>query len=108
MRLAELEPEFLKITSPREHKRVEAITEADGIIFKCPKCFEANGGTVGTHSVICWRPHVPTDRHPKPGRWQFVGTGIDDLTLAAGSSSILLTAGCEAHFFIRNGEIVGS
>lgn len=87
------------------HLPVDDISSADGVMFLCPKCFQANGGSVGTHSIICWRPRVPDDVAPKPGRWELVGTGIDDLTLVAGSSSILLTGGCCAHFFIRNGSI---
>lgn len=85
---------------------VDAIADADGIWLDCPVCFQANGGPVGTHAIICWRPRVPAEVFPKPGRWEFEGTGIDDLTLVAGSSSILLTGeGCGAHFHIRNGGI---
>jgi len=109
MRLSELEPQFLKITSPTTFQDVDAIADADGVIFLCPVCFRANGGSVGTHSVICWQPHVPQTIPPTPGRWNFVGTGYGDLTLRAGSSSIALTGdGCKAHFFITNGEIVGA
>lgn len=87
------------------HHVVATLEEADGVQFLCPKCFAANNGPVGTHSVICWRPRVPPDVLPNPGRWEFQGTGLGDLTLVAGSSSILLTAGCKAHFFVRNGGI---
>lgn len=87
---------------------VDALAEADGVLFLCPKCFEANGGEVGTHSVICWRPRVPPDVCPRPGRWEFHGTGLGDLTLVAGSSSVLLQAGCAAHFCVRAGAIVGA
>lgn len=106
MKLNELEPEFIKITGDAIERIAENITEADGILFLCPLCFQNNGNSnIGTHSVLCWQPHVPQDRDPKPGRWKFEGTGINDLTLVAGSSSILLNGGCAAHFFIRNGEI---
>jgi len=85
----------------------ENIAEADGVAFMCPKCFLANGGSVGTHWVLCWRPRVPADVAPKPGRWEFVGTMLDDLTLTAGSSSILLSGpGCGAHFWIERGAVV--
>lgn len=106
MRLLELEPQWLKILGEKTFQRTElTIDEADGIVFLCPKCFVEKGGPIGTHSIICWRPRVPQDIDPKPGRWEFEGTGFNDLTLVAGSSSILLLGGCNAHFFIRNGGI---
>lgn len=106
MRLLELNPEFLKRTGDDTFERTASIAEADGLLFLCPVCFRANAGSVGTHSVICWQPKVPAHITPGPGRWNFEGTGLADLTLVAGSSSILLSGpGCGAHFFIRNGEI---
>lgn len=105
MKLADLEPQFLRATSPAIHHYVDTIAEADGVSFLCPKCFVANGGPVRTHQTLCWRPKVSQDFSPKPGRWEFHGTGYADLTLVAGSSSILLTGGCNAHFYVRNGAI---
>lgn len=88
---------------------VESVAEADGVVFLCPKCFQENNGPVRTHSVVCWRPRVPQGENIEgPGRWEFEGTGLHDLTLVAGSSSVLLTGGCNAHFFVRGGEIVMS
>lgn len=106
MKLTDLEPSFLKMTSETSHQRDVTFEEADGILFLCPVCFKNNNGSAGTHSVICWRPRVPLTVFPKPGRWEFEGTGYNDLTLVAGSSSILLNGGCNAHFFIKNGEII--
>jgi hypothetical protein len=103
--LRELRAYFLKRQDDLHFKRVDTIGEADGVSFLCPKCFAANRGSLGTHSVICWSPAVPQSTHPKPGRWELQGTGIDDITLVAGSSSVLLTAGCNAHFFVRGGQI---
>ena len=74
-------------------------------MFLCPRCFQTNQGPVGTHRVICWRPHVPQSFFPVPGRWEMEGSGLSDLTLVAGSSSVLLRGGCDAHFFVRGGEI---
>jgi hypothetical protein len=86
---------------------VDAIGQADGVRMLCPKCFDdPPAGPVGTHSVICWSPKISQDHDPKPGRWDLVGTSIDDLTLVAGSSSVLLQGGCDAHFFVRNGRAV--
>jgi hypothetical protein len=81
---------------------------ADGIKFLCPKCFVTNSGPVGTHAIICWRPHVPAEIVPGPGRWEFEGDSIHELTLVASSSSISLPGpgGCLAHFFVRKGSIV--
>ena len=106
MKLTELQPDFLKVVNDHEFKIVDDIKDADGISFLCPVCYAANGNSsVGTHSVICWQPHVPQTINPQPGRWNFLGTGHEDLELKNGSSSILLNGGCKAHFFIRNGEI---
>lgn len=106
MRLTELEPQFIKRFNDHEWFMVENLNLADGIMFLCPKCFKDKGGSVGVHSVICWSPDVPQTTSPTPGRWQMLGTGFDDLELKAGSSSVLLQGGCNAHFFIRNGEIL--
>ncbi len=90
-----------------EHWRhVDTIEEAHGVMFLCPKCFEDPPvGPVGCHSIICWRPLVPPNIDPKPGRWELVGTSIADLSLVAGSSSVALTGGCSAHFFVKGGAI---
>ncbi len=135
MRLVELEPEFIRrVVVPntptrvianyeawqagREEQRIETVlrdqvqhhvvatlAEAEGIFFLCPVCFKANGGPVGTHGIICWTPKVPPDAQPGPGRWELVGSSFEDLSLRAGSSSIKLTGGCEAHFHVTNGNI---
>ena len=107
MKLVELDPKFLKhiLEDGIEIHRYCEFDEADGIQFLCPKCFRSNSGRVGTHSIICWRPRIPQTVYPKPGRWEFLGTGISDLTLVAGSSSILLTSGCMWHGFIEGGNV---
>ena len=111
MKLVDLNPHFLKRAHEDGHeiwKTNVGIQEADGIEFLCPKCFEANGGSIGTHAVICWNPSVPQTVAPIPGRWNLQGSGFHDLSLVAGSSSVqLLGDGCKAHFFIQNGEIKG-
>lgn len=105
IRLADLDPQFLLVKDLKTFTHVESVEEADGIMFLCPVCFKANGGPKGTHRVVCWRPRVPQSIPPIPGRWEFQGAGYNDLTLVAGSSSIALTTGCKAHFFVKNGEI---
>jgi hypothetical protein len=106
VKLSQLEPQFLKITSPSRYSLHDDIASADGIEFLCPVCFEKNFGRIGTHMVLCWQPHVPQTVKPGPGRWNFEGTGYADLTLVAGSSSVQLMGGCNAHFWVRGGEIV--
>lgn len=106
MRLADLEAQFVRRVDDNASQDVHTLAESDGVMFLCPACFAANGGAVGTHSIICWRPRVPQTTSPTPGRWEFEGAGIGDLTLVNGSSSVALTDGCRAHFFVRNGEIV--
>ena len=108
--LLELEPEFLRRVDDTHFQRVETMADADGVIFVCPKCFVANGKRrPGVHSVICWQPRVPQSTKPGPGRWRFEGTGLDNLTLVARSSSILLTPpGCGWHGYIRNGRVTNA
>lgn len=106
MKLTELKPEFMTIdVNTKIMSVVENNENADGIIFLCPKCFEKNNGPVGTHMVLCWKPRVPQTIDPIPGRWDMLGKSFDDLTFKAGSSSIALKGGCNAHFFITNGNI---
>ena len=105
MNLRELEGNFLFCEDDRSFRTVDSIGAANGVMFKCPVCFIENGGPQGTHHVICWSPEVPQTVRPKPGRWQLIGTSIDDLSLVAGSSSVALQGGCAAHFFVENGQI---
>lgn len=110
MKLTDLEPEFIRLTDPAGGSWRTDVTfaDCDGLMFLCPKCWTANNGPIGTHAVICWKPHVPQTISPKPGRWAHLGTGLHDITLVAGSSSIQLIGGCNWHGFIRNGEAVGA
>jgi hypothetical protein len=105
VKLTDLSPQFLKHVDDTHFHRVDSIAEADGLLFLCPKCFVANGGKIGTHSVICWTPSVPQTVKPIPGRWNLVGTSFDDLSLVAGSSSVKLEGGCQWHGFVTNGQV---
>jgi hypothetical protein len=108
--LKELDARFCRITGDRSFLTGCDLTAAQGIIFLCPKCYAANSGPVGTHSVICWfrGRGVPDDLDPRPGRWTPAGTGLDDLTFVPGDPpmavSVLLAAGCGWHGFVRDGE----
>lgn len=110
MKLSDLEPSFLTVIEPgKVHQMTSDLVDlthgrAQGIRFLCPKCFEENGGAVGTHGVQCWfrDADVPEIEEPKP-RWGMSGSSFADLTL---SPSILLTSGCGWHGFVTAGAIV--
>lgn len=108
--LRELKASFYRIVDERHYRRVRLLAKAQGLIFLCPKCFAANGGSRGTHSVLCWFRNrgVPDSTFPTPGRWTPMGTGLDDLTFVPGDPpcaySVLLTGGCGWHGFVTNGR----
>ena len=119
MKLLDLEPEFLRYEERTEggrvhkyHVTVDGIERAQGVMFLCPKCFKANGGSRGTHAIVCWSRSrgVPDHVTPGPGRWSLHGTGLQDLTLngdqpgGGGARSVQLHGGCAWHGFITNGE----
>lgn len=88
---------------------VGTIDEAQGVRFLCPKCFTANGGVVGTHSVVCWSASrgVPDHVKPSPGRWALKGTSIADITLDGDrgkSRSVQLEGGCAWHGYVTDGQ----
>lgn len=109
MQLELLEPKFLKREDERTSRDLgpSDAQKADGLMFICPLCYANNGmRRPGVHSVLCWKPSVEAGVQPGPGRWDFRGEGIHNLSLVAGSSSIHLTGpGCGAHFFIENGSV---
>lgn len=103
----ELEAAFIKSIDDSSFQAVDSISEADGIMLVCPACLKASeSGRAGVHSIICWKPSVPQSVSPRPGRWNIEGTGLHDLTLFAGSSSVSIDCESKAHFFIRNGSII--
>jgi hypothetical protein len=114
--LRELEAEFLQ-WSPElwpdggGHRRITIQKDqpagANGLSLLCPHCLEANhGDRVGVHTIHCWDPSVPLqDGLVGPGRWELLGTSLDDLTLRASSSSVHVQGGCGAHFYVRNGRV---
>lgn len=128
MRLAELEPEFLRwedrfegvpnikpvggeFGDPYQHTvvpKVATLAEAQGIGFLCPGCFTRNGGAAGTHMVQVGfhgrglLPHQSSQaKQGGPSRWHVVsGQGVQDLTLAPS-----IDCGCW-HGYIKLGEAV--
>ena len=115
MTLQELAAKFIRLRlgdpeanwpKGRPHFADSTLEEASGIIFLCPKCFEANHGPIGTHSVICYfAGRVPDWLEPGPGRWYPAGTGLADLTFVGpGAVSVQLNGGCNWHGFVREGR----
>ena len=96
MRLLELEPTLVRITSPGYYLEVDRLADAQGLHFDCPKCRE--------HRVWVWFRDraVPSEEQPGPARWVVSGLGFVDLTLAP---SILLLSGCRWHGFVTLGQV---
>jgi hypothetical protein len=113
LKFSELHPQFVQLNDVNKKYDkgwfvVDTLEQADGIIFLCPKCLQHDGSPIGTHSIVCWRPHVPMHITPGPGRWQPQNgeQDFDKMTFEAWpSSSVLLQGGCNAHFFINHGEV---
>lgn len=110
MRLRDLSGQFLRILDATTWEYVTALKDAHGVRFLCPKCFEKNGGAIGTHAILCWFVGVDQNIDPKPGRWTPSGTSLDDLTFIpgpGGTPSVKLTSpdGCQWHGLVKNGEV---
>ena len=96
-------------TVVQEVKRyVQTLTEAQGILFLCPKCFGPNG-KIGCHycEVTFDLPDVPDGigTHNSAGnsvRWKVTGTNYADLSTMP---SILVEGGCDWHGYITNGQV---
>lgn len=89
--------------------RVYTLAEAQGIWFLCPKCFVANGGARGTHSVqVTFHGRGVLDHQGahntegKPTRWHVSGNGFDDLVI---TPSILLQGVCGWHGFVGSSGV---
>jgi hypothetical protein len=95
VKLTDLEPQFIKWNGPGTRPHVADLASASGLYFLCPKCWNINGGPVGTHAIGVWFKDrgVPDTEIPGPGRWVPSGTGYDDLTL---SPSINIAVGAGA------------
>ncbi len=119
MKLTDLEPIWLNTWASPDGKEKgwqqldpHDGAKATGLMFHCPKCYIEKGNTlIGVHQVICWSSSrgTPADITPLPGRWKIEGE-FANLTLNSehgpqGARSIQLGGGCNAHFFITNGEV---
>lgn len=90
-------------------RRVDALSEAHGVRFICPKSFATHGGKVGAHSVQVYfvgspvPDHLGLNKDGQPVRWNVAGTSLDDLSLSPSiqeQDSI-----CGWHGFVGNGGI---
>lgn len=124
MRLRDLDASFVGFydATNRSYKQVEDITDAQGVMFQCPKCAgnkpvegqEGKRFVRGVHSILCWfrnpRVQLPVadDVAPAPGRWYIRpdSTSLDDLTFVGpGNLSVYLTGpGCGWHGFVSKGN----
>lgn len=106
--LRELEAVFLTREDDIHRRETDTLDGADGIMFLCPKCYEKNRGSRGTHVIVCWFVgRVPDSEMPGPGRWTPQGTSLDDLTFVPSegrSQSVLLTGGCQWHGYVTKGH----
>jgi hypothetical protein len=105
VKLSELEPQFLRYTAT-DYVYVNTLAQAQGIKFLCPKCFERNGGAVGTHIVVVWFNGRDVDAIAVPTpRWGVSGTGYTDLTIVPSISLERADlVGCQWHGFVKNGD----
>jgi len=102
MKLIELEPEY-KLSNPDGSLvTVNSLEEANCILFLCPVCYKNNNGPEGTHSILIPNNKTPDGLQINHPRWNMIGSSFEDLTV---NPSISLKAGCNAHFFIKNGNI---
>lgn len=113
MKLRDLEAKLYRCTEPgsdRSLTPVDRVSDAQCVMFLCPKCFAEKGSKVGVHSVMCWfhAPGVKPEWTPNPGRWNPSGTSIDDLTFVGpGAFSVQLPSGegqCGWHGFVKDGD----
>lgn len=105
VRLDALRAAWVRRIGENNHETINNFADADGLRMLCPKCFHSHGGEKGTHWLVCWRPRVREGAGPGAGRWEFVGTGINDVSLitSKGLCSVQLTGGCLAQFYVRHG-----
>ena len=108
MRLADLRPAWLVAadTTFRHDFARQRPAQVIGLHHLCPKCWMTNGGETGTHGIHFLTPDAPATMRPLPGRWVLEGDDFGELTaIGATSDSILVEGGCEAHYFLKDGEV---
>lgn len=118
IKLTELEPRFI-LTQQEDHNYLPAsnIDTAQGLEFRCPKCYAGNGyQNEGVHHIVLWFDYRVSPVTYK-ARWAICGashgnpslgipprrapSGLDDLTI----DPSIRAAPCAWHGYIRGGEI---
>lgn len=105
MYIKDLDAQFLKIGADNSLIYVYNIEDAQGIVFLCPKCYLANNGAIGTHSIICWfmGRGVPEELNRESRRWVLEGSSYDNITF--GDAGIFSEC-CKWHGHVENGIAV--
>jgi len=122
VKLRHLDASFIGNYRPGGHTQLPSVEGAQGVMFQCPLCAQGkkqvvlkggSGYVEGAHYVMCWfanprnADRVPDEAFPKPGRWEFAGDTLDELTFvgpAAASVHLASPNGCGWHGFVRNGD----
>jgi hypothetical protein len=101
VKLTDLEPRFLRCTTPLTYKPTDDIAKADALQLRCPACHWTWGrfkhSRAHVHSIVLWRPAQRL--------WGFSGRGYADLSLMAGKLPVTILTGCKASFGIRGGKV---
>jgi len=106
MKLIELNPQWKKVDGSDERGgfiMADGFDDAECILILCPLCFQKNKGAEGTHSVFIPNPKMKRDFLGGHARWEMTGNDFNNLTV---NPSVLLKGTCDAHFWIKNGEII--
>lgn len=98
LKLADLDPHFLKAVSRLDYECTDDIAEADALQLRCPACHWAGHrtGNDHAHAIILWRD---------PASWRFAGQGYRDVSLMAGRTLVTMVGGCRARFYLRDGKV---
>ena len=108
MLLSELSPRLIRIGEGGEMIEVQTLAESEALDFTCPLCIQGEGfkhpdGEVMYHSTYILNENMKQSAFDGHNKWVMSGE-LENLTVIP---SILFKQPCGAHFYIRNGEIVG-
>lgn len=97
MLLSELKPELIFINGDGSFDVVKTLEESHGLFFDCPLC-------LGKNPEFPHQTFILNENAIQEGnKWNMSGE-LENLSVVP---SILFRLPCGAHFWIRNGEIVG-